>query len=147
MTKTGKTNRCPAMTTVLDLTVRREALRGRGAVSNAVGRYEKQTRVPIRHVGAIYADGVLLGECTVLDVSVSGARVLLKQDQSLVALSGQLHPSTAIVTAAVTVLTAPLRAQAASAASPLAASSTSSPRLRRMLHVTRRTSAWSSSST
>jgi DNA repair photolyase len=33
------------MTTVLNTTVRPEALRGRGAVSNAVGRYEKQTRV------------------------------------------------------------------------------------------------------
>src|SRR6202789_1134025 len=33
------------MTTVLNTTIRSEALRGRGAVSNAVGRYEKQTRV------------------------------------------------------------------------------------------------------
>src|ERR1700761_6447920 len=33
------------MTTVLNTTVRPEILRGRGAVSNAVGRYEKQTRV------------------------------------------------------------------------------------------------------
>lgn len=40
----------------------------------------KQRRVPIRHVGAIYKDGALIGECTVLDVSASGARVLLKHD-------------------------------------------------------------------
>src|SRR6201995_2669454 len=33
------------MTVVLDTTIRPEVLRGRGAVSNAVGRYEKQTRV------------------------------------------------------------------------------------------------------
>ncbi len=33
------------MTTVLNTTVRTESLRGRGALSNAVGRYEKQTRV------------------------------------------------------------------------------------------------------
>ena len=33
------------MTTVLDTTIRPEVLRGRGALSNAVGRYEKQTRV------------------------------------------------------------------------------------------------------
>src|SRR5882724_9779420 len=33
------------MTTVLNTTIRPELLRGRGAVSNAVGRYEKQTRV------------------------------------------------------------------------------------------------------
>ncbi len=33
------------MTTVLNATIRPELLRGRGAVSNAVGRYEKQTRV------------------------------------------------------------------------------------------------------
>ena len=33
------------MTTVLNTTIRTEALRGRGAVSNAVGRFEKQTRV------------------------------------------------------------------------------------------------------
>jgi len=33
------------MTTVLNTTVRREALHGRGALSNASGRYEKQTRV------------------------------------------------------------------------------------------------------
>src|ERR1700759_188043 len=33
------------MTTVLNTTIRPEVLRGRGAVSNAVGRYEKQTRV------------------------------------------------------------------------------------------------------
>ena len=33
------------MTTVLDTTIRPEILRGRGALSNAVGRYEKQTRV------------------------------------------------------------------------------------------------------
>lgn len=39
----------------------------------------KQSRVAIRHVGAIYADGTLLGECTVLDVSVGGARLMLKQ--------------------------------------------------------------------
>src|SRR6218665_213668 len=32
------------MTIVLDTTIRRDALRGRGALSNAVGRYEKQTR-------------------------------------------------------------------------------------------------------
>jgi DNA repair photolyase len=35
----------PAMTTILDQTIRPEVLRGRGALSNAVGRYEKQTRV------------------------------------------------------------------------------------------------------
>src|SRR4051812_41396025 len=35
---------CP-MTVVLDTTIRPEVLRGRGAVSNAVGRFEKQTRV------------------------------------------------------------------------------------------------------
>src|SRR6202034_3232024 len=34
-----------SMTTVLDSTIRTEILRGRGAVSNSVGRYEKQTRV------------------------------------------------------------------------------------------------------
>jgi len=33
------------MTTVLDTTIRREALRGRGALSNVSGRYEKQNRV------------------------------------------------------------------------------------------------------
>ncbi|HUE63215.1 MAG TPA: PA0069 family radical SAM protein [Rhizomicrobium sp.] len=33
------------MTTVLNTTIRTESLRGRGALSNAVGRYEKQTRV------------------------------------------------------------------------------------------------------
>ena len=33
------------MTSLLDTTIRPEALRGRGALSNAVGRYEKQTRV------------------------------------------------------------------------------------------------------
>jgi len=33
------------MTIVLDSTIRPERLRGRGALSNAVGRYEKQTRV------------------------------------------------------------------------------------------------------
>src|SRR3954469_25135810 len=33
------------MTVVLNTTIRPEVLRGRGAVSNAVGRYEKQTRV------------------------------------------------------------------------------------------------------
>ena len=33
------------MTIVLDSTIRPEILRGRGALSNAVGRYEKQTRV------------------------------------------------------------------------------------------------------
>ena len=33
------------MTTVLNSTIRPELLRGRGALSNAVGRYEKQTRV------------------------------------------------------------------------------------------------------
>jgi hypothetical protein len=33
------------MTVVLDTTIRPEVLRGRGALSNAVGRYEKQTRV------------------------------------------------------------------------------------------------------
>src|ERR1700749_2414145 len=33
------------MTTVLDITTDRGLLRGRGAVSNAVGRYEKQERV------------------------------------------------------------------------------------------------------
>jgi DNA repair photolyase len=33
------------MTTVLNSTIRSEGLRGRGALSNAVGRYEKQTRV------------------------------------------------------------------------------------------------------
>src|ERR1700733_6134310 len=33
------------MTTVLNTTIRPEILRGRGAVSNSVGRYEKQTRV------------------------------------------------------------------------------------------------------
>jgi DNA repair photolyase len=33
------------MTTVLDSTIRPEMLRGRGALSNHVGRYEKQTRV------------------------------------------------------------------------------------------------------
>ena len=33
------------MTVVLDTTIRPEALRGRGAVSNAVGRYERHTRV------------------------------------------------------------------------------------------------------
>src|ERR1700754_2579295 len=33
------------MTIVLDTTIRPEVLRGRGALSNAVGRYEKQTRV------------------------------------------------------------------------------------------------------
>jgi DNA repair photolyase len=33
------------MTTVLNTTIRNESLRGRGALSNAVGRYEKQTRV------------------------------------------------------------------------------------------------------
>ena len=33
------------MTIVLNTTIRPEVLRGRGAVSNAVGRYEKQTRV------------------------------------------------------------------------------------------------------
>src|SRR6201992_2840473 len=33
------------MTTVLNTTIRHEILRGRGAVSNAVGRFEKQTRV------------------------------------------------------------------------------------------------------
>ena len=33
------------MTTVLDTTIRRESLRGRGALSNHVGRYEKQARV------------------------------------------------------------------------------------------------------
>src|SRR3569832_2379252 len=33
------------MTTVLDITTDRRLLRGRGAVSNAVGRYEKQQRV------------------------------------------------------------------------------------------------------
>jgi DNA repair photolyase len=33
------------MTTVLNTTIRTESLRGRGAISNAVGRYEKQTRV------------------------------------------------------------------------------------------------------
>ncbi|HWC63280.1 MAG TPA: PA0069 family radical SAM protein [Rhizomicrobium sp.] len=33
------------MTTVLDTTIRPELLRGRGALSNQVGRYEKQTRV------------------------------------------------------------------------------------------------------
>jgi DNA repair photolyase len=33
------------MTTVLDITADRRLLRGRGALSNAVGRYEKQTRV------------------------------------------------------------------------------------------------------
>jgi DNA repair photolyase len=33
------------MTTVLNTTIRTDNLRGRGAVSNAVGRYEKQTRV------------------------------------------------------------------------------------------------------
>ena len=32
------------MTVVLDTTIRHDALRGRGALSNAVGRYEKQTR-------------------------------------------------------------------------------------------------------
>ena len=32
------------MTVVLDTTIRRDALRGRGALSNAVGRYERQTR-------------------------------------------------------------------------------------------------------
>src|SRR4051812_15274693 len=33
------------MTTVLNTTIRPELLRGRGALSNAVGRYERQTRV------------------------------------------------------------------------------------------------------
>src|SRR5579862_8109153 len=33
------------MTIVLDSTIRPELLRGRGALSNHVGRYEKQTRV------------------------------------------------------------------------------------------------------
>jgi len=33
------------MTTVLNTTIRPEVLRGRGAISNAVGRFEKQTRV------------------------------------------------------------------------------------------------------
>ena len=33
------------MTVVLNTTIRPEVLRGRGALSNAVGRYEKQTRV------------------------------------------------------------------------------------------------------
>jgi DNA repair photolyase len=33
------------MTIVLDTTIRSDVLRGRGAISNAVGRYEKQTRV------------------------------------------------------------------------------------------------------
>src|SRR5256885_692100 len=33
------------MTVVLNTTIRPEVLRGRGAVSNAVGRFEKQTRV------------------------------------------------------------------------------------------------------
>src|ERR1700690_1356817 len=32
------------MTTVLDTTIRPESLRGRGALSNHAGRYEKQTR-------------------------------------------------------------------------------------------------------
>jgi len=32
------------MTVVLDTTIQRDALRGRGALSNAVGRYERQTR-------------------------------------------------------------------------------------------------------
>ena len=35
------------MTTVLDFTVRPDRLRGRGAVSNASGRYEKTSRVLI----------------------------------------------------------------------------------------------------
>src|SRR6202789_2908596 len=34
----------PPMTTVLDTTIRPESLRGRGALSNQMGRYEKQTR-------------------------------------------------------------------------------------------------------
>src|SRR5450755_2018847 len=33
------------MTTVLDITADRRLLRGRGALSNAVGRFEKQARV------------------------------------------------------------------------------------------------------
>ncbi|MCX7281219.1 MAG: hypothetical protein NTX21_06640, partial [Alphaproteobacteria bacterium] len=33
------------MTVVLNTTIRPEVLRGRGAVSNVVGRFEKQTRV------------------------------------------------------------------------------------------------------
>ncbi len=33
------------MTIVLNTTIRPEVLRGRGAVSNAVGRYERHTRV------------------------------------------------------------------------------------------------------
>jgi hypothetical protein len=40
----------------------------------------KQARVAIRQLGAIYKDGILLGECTILDVSSSGARVLLEHD-------------------------------------------------------------------
>jgi DNA repair photolyase len=34
----------PAMTTVLNTTIRMDSLRGRGALSNQMGRYEKQTR-------------------------------------------------------------------------------------------------------
>ena len=33
------------MTTVLNTTIRPNVLHGRGAVSNAVGRFERQTRV------------------------------------------------------------------------------------------------------
>jgi DNA repair photolyase len=35
------------MTTVLNTTVRRDTLKGRGAISNAVGRFEKQTRFEV----------------------------------------------------------------------------------------------------
>src|ERR1700690_2693923 len=37
-------NYSPAMTTVLSTTIRPESLHGRGALSNQMGRYEKQTR-------------------------------------------------------------------------------------------------------
>jgi len=61
------------MTTVLDITADRRLLRGRGALSNAVGRYEKQTR-------ALVDDGWSSGQAMSPSTLPSGRATELRTD-------------------------------------------------------------------
>ena len=61
------------MTTVLDITADRRLLRGRGAISNAVGRYEKHTR-------ALVDDGWSSGQAMSPSTLPSGRATELKTD-------------------------------------------------------------------
>jgi DNA repair photolyase len=61
------------MTTVLDITADRRLLRGRGALSNAVGRYEKQTR-------SLVDDGWSSGQAMSRSTLPSGRATDLKTD-------------------------------------------------------------------